>query len=354
MRPESLVSLRRANNDLSITADSAVGPPGFTLLAILKNELHFLPKFLSHYRELGVERFVFLNDRSDDGSVEYLLEQSDAVIVESNRTYGDTVEMLQIHSEEKIHHRILYLWRGMLHDMFAQDRWALQVDLDEFVHLPVGMTFQDLVAQVDKRGGRVVWGVMLDVYPTDIMALVALENATHLDTSTTWYLDGEPHLRLRRDKTPRMLYPGARARLYGTYGVDKLYRDLGVRLNNPAIQMLKKMLPGVKPRGYNALYKPALIKWNDNSYFESSHRTNLPASSEYLLPIQHFRFAGPLSRKVQLGIREKSYYRGSLDHRLLAELLQRMKENNGSFLYSKSRPVNSFADFSGTRNAVGF
>ena len=351
---DSYLTIRRRFNDLQIVAGQEVTSTGFTLLAILRNEIYFLPKFFAHYRGLGVERFVFLNDRSDDGSLEYLLQQPDTIVVESNRTYGDAFEVPKESLRNIKHPRVMYLWRGMLHDMFARDRWALQVDLDEFVHLPYGLNFPDLVDRLERQNARAVWGVMLDVYPENCVALAELENAAHLDTAATWYFDGEPHLRLRRDKTPRMLYPGARARLYGTYDVDKLYRDLGVRLNNPAIQMLKKMLPGVKPRGYNSLYKPTLIKWNDNSYFESSHRTNLPASSEFLLPIQHFRFAGPLSRKVQLGIREKSYYRDSLDHRLLAKLLERMKEKSGSFLYPKSRAIDSYEDFSGTRNAVGF
>lgn len=347
-------SLRNDYNDLRIVAGADVDPTGFTLLAILRNEIYFLPEFLAHYRKLGIERFIFLNDRSDDGSLEYLLQQPDTVVVESDRTYGATVEMPQNRPGETMQHRILYLWRGMLHDMFAQDRWALQVDLDEFVQLPDGMTFQNLVTRVEKQRARVVWGVMLDVYPKSIAALAEQENANQLDASATWYFDGEQHLRLRQNKKPRLIYPGARARLYHTHGVNKLCRDLGVPLNHPIIQVLKRIIPGAKVRGYNAIWKSTLIKWNDISFFKSSHRTNLPASSDYLLPIQHFRFAGPLPRKVQLGILEQSYYRGSLDHRLLAELLRAMKETDGSFLYPKSRPIGSFADFAETGNAVGF
>ena len=67
-------SLRQEYNDLRLVSRKDVDPSGFTLLAILKNEIYFLPAFLNHYRRLGVQRFVFLDDRSDDGSFEYLLE----------------------------------------------------------------------------------------------------------------------------------------------------------------------------------------------------------------------------------------------------------------------------------------
>ena len=316
--------------------------------------MYFLPDFLAHYRMLGIEQFVFLNDRSDDGSFEYLAQQSDAIVVESGRTYGETVEIPQSLTNLIWHPRILYLWRAMLHDMFAPNRWALQVDLDEFVRLPIGMTFQELVVHLDKQDARAAWGVMLDAYPKDISTLTVQEKSSRIDLSATWYFDGERHLRVRRGKTPRIVYPGARARLYHTYGVNRLFPELDVSTGKKIKIGLRKIFSDNRLRGYNALHKPILLKWGDNCFFRSSHQTNLPASPDFLLPIQHFRFAGSLYGKVQVGMREKSFHRGSLDHRLLAELLRTMKETNGSFLYSKSRPIGSFADFAETGNAVGF
>ena len=347
------VALREQYNDLRIVAGTDVSSTGFTLFAILRNEMYFLEHFFSHYRMLGVERFIFLNDRSDDGSFEYLLQQPDTIIVESDRSYGDTVRVSQRSADQTTQHRMIHLWRGMLHDLFAKDKWALQVDLDEFVHLPDNTTFQGIIAKLENQPSCVVWGVMLDAYPKDIAEFVESENTTRFNPSTTWYFDGERHLHLRRNKVPRVKYPGARARLYRAYGIDKLYRDLGLRLDSQAVQLLKKIVPGAKVRGYNALFKPTLIKWKNSSYFKNSHNTNLPASSDYLLPIQHYRFAGSLSRKVQVGLLEQSYYLGSRDHRFLAELLRIMNEKNGSFLYSRSRSINSYDDFLLTGNAIG-
>ena len=200
------ISLRREHNDLRVVAGADVDPSGFTLLAILRDEMYFLPEFLVHYRQLGVKRFVFLNDRSDDGSFDYLVKQPDTVVVESNRTYGETVELPAYLTNSIKHPRILYLWRAMLHDMFVMDRWALQVDLDEFIHLRRGMTFPDLAAQLEKQDVRALWGVMLDVYPKDIPDLADHEKSARLDLSATWYFDGEQHLRLRRATVRRRLF----------------------------------------------------------------------------------------------------------------------------------------------------
>ena len=46
--------------------------------------------FLSHYRSLGVKRFVFIDDNSNDGTREFLFEQSDCMVLGSSYTYcGD-------------------------------------------------------------------------------------------------------------------------------------------------------------------------------------------------------------------------------------------------------------------------
>ena len=107
------------------------------------------------------------------------------------------------------------------------------------------------------------------------------------------------------------------------------------------------------PLRYNAVWKPTLLKWDQYSYFKSSHDTNLSYSPNHLLPIQHFRFAGTLRRKNKIGLRKKYYYRNSNDHRLLLELLEIMEARNSSFLYRKSRLFKTFEDFSSIRNSFG-
>lgn len=345
------ISLRRKHNDLRVVAGDGVDPSGFTLLAILRNEMYFLPDFLAHYRGLGVERFVFLNDRSDDGSYEYLLGQPDTVVVESDRTYGDIIDVPPSAPARFRNRRILFLWRALLHDLFAPGRWALQVDLDEFVHLPEGMTFPDLAARLDREGARAAWGVMLDVYPQDIAALRKQRESARLDMSAAWYFDGEEHLRITKTGKLRMVYPGARSRLYNAFGVDRLYAELGVKTSKIKQPLLRNIFGHSGLPKYNAVHKKVLLKWGENCYFSSSHDANLPAPSRYLLPIRHFRFCGSLYRKVETGLKENSYYRGSTDHRLLAELLRTMEARNGAFLYRKSRPFDTFATLAGTGNA---
>ena len=119
------------------------------------------------------------------------------------------------------------------------------------------------------------------------------------------------------------------------------------------VRLLRKLVRSNRPQRYNSIVKPALLKWEEHCYFKSSHNINFHASRHHLVPIQHFRFAGSLYQKMQMGLREKSYFNGSLDHRLLWELLRTMEARNASFLYRNSRPLTSFEDLEETGNAFG-
>ncbi|MCY3828893.1 MAG: glycosyltransferase family 2 protein [Rhodospirillaceae bacterium] len=350
---EAYVSLRRDHNDLRIVAGNNVNPSAFTLLAILRNEVYFLPAFLAHYRRLGIERFVFLNDRSDDGSLEYVLKQPDVTVVQSNRKFGEFIDVPKKIEGQINTRRIEHYWRAMLHDMFAPDRWSIQIDLDEFVHLPEGMDFQTLASNLERKNIRSIAGVMLDTYPMDIAALLSQRNALYLDLDAPWYFDGEQHYRLRKGRKPKMIYAGARARLYRTYGVDKLHPELSSSAKREIeLRRIFSWL-GVRPRRYNSTRKQVMIKWHDRCYYKSSHSTNLQISSDYLVPFLHFRFSGSLYRKIKMALCEGMHYKNSVDHHLMSQLLQNMEKQEGSFLYRRSRLFRSFSDFRITRNVVG-
>ena len=300
-----------------------------------------------------VQRFVFLDDRSDDGSFEFLVQQPDAVVVGSDRRFGEKVKLPSIISRSTREFRIHFLWRSILYDMFARERWALLVDLDEFIHLPSGTTFQDLVSKLDRQGIRALWAVMLDVYPKDIRAFAEVGKSERLNTSDSWYFDAEQHLRLRRGRHPKIIYPGARARLFSQFGIDSLYPELGIRRLSRVSWLLRRILAPKRPLRYNSIVKPALLKWGDDCYFKSPHNTNLSASTNHLLPIQHFRFSGSLGQRMQTALMENSYFLDSSDYRLMSELLRTMRDQDGSFLYRNSRPLESFDNLIETRNAIG-
>ena len=346
----------KAFDDMTVVSSRHPDPEALTLCAVARNEMYFLPAFLEHYRKLGIQQFAILNDRSRDGTKEYLLSQPDVVLLQSNYRYGDEVDLPTDIADTMTAQRILYIWRTILFNRFAKDRWAVQVDLDEFIHLPLGKTFEDIAATLNYEGTNLAYGVMLDVYPETISDLSHMAGQREIDPAAKWYFDAEPHLKLRAGKSPKTLHPGARARLYHTFGVKRPHKKKKP-LTLPS-SILSKWLKGIHsisaiPR-YNNICKPVTAKWPDGAYFTSSHNASIAGSIKILLPIQHYRFTGALYSRINTAVREESYSNGSRDYRLMSELLQQMQVcGNGDFLYKNSRALKGFDDLRDAAVSIG-
>ncbi len=52
-----------------------------TLFSIFKDEIFFCKSFFDHYRSIGVEQFLILDDRSTDGTERFLRDQPDCVVL---------------------------------------------------------------------------------------------------------------------------------------------------------------------------------------------------------------------------------------------------------------------------------
>ena len=62
---------RRGHAPLEIRANPMLGTYAATVCAIVHDEMFFLEAFLAHYRRLGADRFIILDDCSTDGTIEH-------------------------------------------------------------------------------------------------------------------------------------------------------------------------------------------------------------------------------------------------------------------------------------------
>jgi hypothetical protein len=347
-------------DDLEIVSGGSPDPGAFPLVGILRNEMYFLPAFLEHYRARGIGQFILLNDRSDDGTTEFLAAQPDVVQLRSGYRYGDVVEAPSGVPASVIGHggaetkvRILYVWRSLLMERFAADRWALQVDMDEFVHLPPGLSFPKFVDRPSVSENRLVLAAMLDVYPSDIATLRAQRDEEFLDPDGAWFFDGEPHLDMGAEGYPAIAHPGARARLYLRHGVYRQLPELAPKKLRGRLSYHKSTRLGLRVPKYNSLEKPVLVRWPKGAAYFNSHKTSLDPARHVLLPMVHYRFTGRLYAKIRMALDENSYSSGSRDHRFLEALIDEMERADAGFLYRRSRRLGGFTNFVETGNALG-
>lgn len=335
----------RALDDLKVVAGPKDVPSGFVLTGLVHNELHFLPVFLPHYRALGVERFVFIDDQSHDGTSEFLAAQDDVTVLNSNRRFGDHISDELAAELGTPHNRMDLVWRMLLLEKFGLQKWSLHLDADEFLDLPDGMQFQDFARLLDAEQSELVWACMLDMYPRQHSGLRDMQDDIVVDFARDWYFDGRQHLRLRTSAVPKKIYGGCRARLLNHHGLHRkahwFQKVVCARL-------------GMDPPFYNAFHKPVMLKWSAGTTFISSHRVDLPASDRFLLPLRHYKFNGSVCKRIAIVLATGGHPNGSLEYRDLAALLEKMALHDDPFLHATSVKFTNFDDFKRTGNALGF
>jgi hypothetical protein len=123
------------------------------LFLVERNEISRLPYFLSHYRTLGVGRFFVVDDRSDDGSREFLLEQDDCHVFEASTSFRDSNFGVD--------------WQNSMLDSYGTGQWTLVVDSDELLVYRNCETVKlpELCRFLDREGSTAFFSFMLDMYP---------------------------------------------------------------------------------------------------------------------------------------------------------------------------------------------
>lgn len=322
---------------LEIRHNPMLGRYAMTLCCIARNEAFFLDAFLAHYRALGVDRFIVLDDRSTDGSFERLAAEPDVMLVGSDLRYGEDIPYPPAMRAQVFETRAVRLWRDQLMNQFCTGQWAVVADTDEFLSLPEGMGLPDLAARLERDGLEAVWGTMVDMYPERVSDLTDLPAESTFSLEDAWYFDGRRHFRLRDATTiPRGVYAGSRARLFA---------ETGLLPQGSFLKRLRRRLTGYHYAPSDMLYKVPLLYWRKGDVFRNCHTVSKPVSTRHMLPIMHFKFTADLPRKIDFAIETKGYSRASRSYRLYRDLLDRMQAENRSFLCPISRRYRSHADF---------
>lgn len=151
-------------------------PDDVPLIMSVRNELSRLPPFLRHYRSLGVTRFLVVDDQSSDGSREFLIDQPDTEVHESDIRFQAA--------------NCGTMWHYALAQRYGFGRWYVVVDADEYLVYP-GMEGRPLPAVfdwLDRNGMRRLLAPMIDLFPVGRLADAHFnpdgwpwEVATHFD-----------------------------------------------------------------------------------------------------------------------------------------------------------------------------
>jgi Glycosyl transferase family 2 len=286
-----------------------------------------------------VRQFIFLDDRSADGTREYLSDQADCAIITSELTYGQYVDGKKAD----------VIWRSEIPRAYCERKWVLVVDADEFIELPPQMKqLSELTAVLDNKRASAVGAVMVDFYPA---------HARDLEDGTTPgsraellsrypYFDGCPHGHWLAGKNKfEQVYGGVRDRLLEAQGIAHGASTRKMSVFRNFRKQLQRFIGIEKRKHFNALHKVPLVRWSSELEYLSSHMLNRAPCRGVQLPLMHFKFTGSIFGKVHTAIGSGAYHRQSAEYLVYDDLLSAMLKSDASFLGQCSRSYGGAQDF---------
>lgn len=248
------------------------------LVSVMRNEAGILGDFLAHWRRLGVDRFVILDNESDDGTTEHLAGEPDVDLHLVRRRFFPSTKQG---------------WINRALADYGLDRWYLSADADEhlvFDGVPE-RPLRDLVACAEARGLRRVRGMLVDMYgPGPVLG-----------------------------PGPRTGSLAAAFPLFDADGYEEtLCKQRISRHGGPRWRRFWRA--GVSPE----LTKYPLFHIRAGEVFDNPHhlhpyRENF--ASPCLLGILHYKFHDGLAAKIGDALERGQYFDGSAEYRHYAEVL---------------------------------
>ena len=122
------------------------------VLGAVRDEVLRIEDFLSHHRDLGIDRFVLVDNGSTDGTAELLDSQSDVILIQTTDDYVTAGFGMR--------------WINHLVDLLTTDNWLLFLDADEFFVFPgsEGGDIRTLTGHLERNGQDAVAAFMLDMH----------------------------------------------------------------------------------------------------------------------------------------------------------------------------------------------
>jgi hypothetical protein len=263
------------------------------LVSVIRNETIRLPYFLSHYRSLGFEQFIFIDNDSTDGSREYLLAQPDTFVLTTTDSFSAN--------------RWGMTWVNGLLDRFCEGRWALVVDADEILVWPGSEhgTIQGLTRQLDSVGAEALFTIMLDMYSHRPFGQIGyVPGAPFTDYCPLF--DVGPYALVEAKAPPyRQLYGGVRGRLF---------KQIGAGFNPPTVS------------------KVPLVRWKRGQAFvlvTHALLEDIPLA-RMRGALLHFKMFDDLPEKCRIEVERGEHYESGREYRALGLAIAQSRD--GTFV----------------------
>ncbi|MBE1294110.1 MAG: glycosyltransferase family 2 protein [Shimia sp.] len=258
----------------------------------LRNEHIRLPYFLEYYRNKGINHFLIVDNDSDDGSLEYLMEQPDVSVWHTRKSYKKSKFGVD--------------WLNWLQFRYGHNHWCLVVDPDEFFIYPFCDTrpIRALTDWLDASSIKSFSAMLLDMYPRGPITEQPYQAGQDPMEIACWFDAGNYTM----TKNPQ----------YGNLWIQ----------GGPRSRVFFPDEPELAP----ALNKIPLVKWNRRYCYASSTHMLLPRGLNQVYDewggekasglLLHAKFLDTFTVKAEEELERNQHYSASVEYKAYAERLR--------------------------------
>ncbi len=258
----------------------------------LRNEHIRLPYFLEYYRNKGINHFLIVDNDSDDGSLEYLMEQPDVSVWHTRKSYKKSKFGVD--------------WLNWLQFRYGHNHWCLVVDPDEFFIYPFCDTrpIRALTDWLDASSIKSFSAMLLDMYPRGPITEQPYQAGQDPMEIACWFDAGNYTMTKNPQYGNLWIQGGPRSRVF---------------------------FPG-EPELAPALNKIPLVKWNRRYCYASSTHMLLPRGLNQVYDewggekasglLLHAKFLDTFTAKAEEELVRNQHYSASVEYKAYAERLR--------------------------------
>jgi tetratricopeptide (TPR) repeat protein len=271
---------------------------------VIRNELRRLPGCLDYHRRLGVSRFFIVDNGSEDGSVEWLLDQPDVHLWKTSASFSAS--------------RCGTDWIESLLAAYGQGRWCLVVDPDELL-VYAGCETEPIsafCARLERAGYRAAMGLMIDMYSDRPICETRLQpgqpfldvcryfDREVFDTSVDAFFEHRNH---------PSFFGGVRRRLFGG------------------------RQPGGEERFFYCLNKTPLLKYDRAmTLSDNLHWTSCAQVAVQAVGLLHFKLLDGLAAHARQEARRREHWNGAVQYVRYADA---MEKDPGLMAFDPARSI---------------
>lgn len=266
-----------------IKSDSDVLKTDILLVSCVQNEYLRIPWFINYHRCLGVDKFIFIDNESQDESLEFLRQQKDTIIYSASGSYAASQCGVD--------------WLNQALAIHADGHWVLILDADEQLVYPECETrgLSELISYLQRSGANAMKAPLIDMYPGGPIrrANYGVEES-FLSASPYFDADGYQWSE-QEDRVPNLERGGVRHRLFWS-GRDR-------RFLSPY------------------LHKIPLVKWNSESRLHAS--THVWKNARYCQisgALLHFKMFQDFPERALEEANRKEHFAGARQYSAYADV----------------------------------